>query len=58
MKRKVGKLEKNLFLTFFLIVNLFRLLPQVSQSCMSLLGSKVTLILQEKIEKFELSHQK
>ena len=42
---------------FFLIEIFFCLLPQVFKHSMSYVDSKVTLILQEKIAKFELSCQ-
>ena len=57
-KTKLGHLEKKNFEIFFPIEFFFCHLPQVSKHSMSWPDSKVTLILQEKIAKFELSHRK
>ena len=56
---KLGQLEINLLFLLLLSIEFFVcLLLKVSKHIMSWWDSKVTYILQEKIVKFELSHQK
>ena len=55
---KLGQREKKIKIDFFFHLKIFCLLSKVSKHSMSSPDSKMTLILQEKIAKFELIHQK